>query len=283
VFAKNAAFLLVSILKIGLILLKASLLAFASVGVIEIGLGAVGLIIAYKIQGLHLSSWSVKYKRALGLLKDSWPLILSGIAIYIQAKVDQVMLGEMVGDAEVGQYSVAMRLIEVFGFVPMVLHNSIAPTITDAKLIGEQHYYNRLLNLYRIMFILFLITAVPIFFFSEKLVLFAFGNQYRKAGMLLKLFAVRLFFTNMGVAKNLFITNENLFRYAMITATIGSLVNLIFNYLFIPKYASVGAIWAMILSFAITIFFIDLFFPELRKNLKIMLEAIITPWKVRLA
>ncbi len=282
VFAKNAAFLLMASVKIVLILLKASLIAFAWVGFAEVVLSAIGLIIAYKTRGLYLTKWTANYDRSLGLLKDSWPLILSGIAIFVQAKIDQVMLGDMIGDSEVGQYSVAMRLIEAFGFIPIIIHNSIAPAITEAKLIGERFYYNRLLNLYRIMFILFLVTAIPIFAFSEQIVIFVFGIQYQKAGSLLSLFAIRLFFANFGIAKNLFITNENLFRYSMIMAVIGALVNLTLNYILIPKYASVGAIWAMIISFAVTVFFVDLFFSSLRKNLRIMVEAMLTPWKVRL-
>ncbi len=282
VLAKNTAFIVAVLVKIVLIVMKAPLIAFAAVGTAEIVMGAIGLVFIYKRQGFRLIRWTVGFDRSRGLLRDSWPLILSGIAIYVQAKIDQVMLGEMIGDSEVGQYSVAMRLIEAFGFIPVVIHNSIAPAVTEAKMIGEQLYYRRLLNLYRIMFILFLVTAIPIFAFSRQIVLFAFGVQYEQAGALLSLFAIRLFFANFGIAKNLFITNENLFRYSMITAVIGAVVNLALNYLLIPRYASVGAIWAMIISFAVTIYFIDLFFSHLRKNLKIMVQAILTPWSVRL-
>jgi O-antigen/teichoic acid export membrane protein len=282
VYARNASCIVVALIKVGLILSAAPLIAFAWAGLAEIILGAVGLVIAYKIRGFSLATWKASYQQVKGLLKDSWPLILSGIAIYVQARIDQVMLGDWIGNAEVGQYSVAMRLIEVFGFIPMVIHMSAGPVVTEAKVIGEEFYYNRLLNLYRIMFILFVVTALPIFAFSDKIIIFVFGSQYREAGVLLSLFAVRLFFTNMGIAKNLFITNENLFRYAMITAIIGSLFNLVLNYLLIPKYAAIGAIWAMIISFSVTIFFVDVFFTSLRKNLIIMIKAVLTPWKVRL-
>jgi O-antigen/teichoic acid export membrane protein len=282
IYARNAACLFVALIKVILILSAAPLVAFAWAALAEIILGAIGLIVVYRIRGFALASWKANYQRAKGLLKDSWPLILSGFAIYVQARIDQVMLGEMIGNAEVGQYSVAMRLIEVFGFIPMIISISIAPTITEAKLIGEQFFYNRLLNLYRIMFILFLLTSLPIFFFSEHLVVVVFGAAYKEAGVLLSLFAVRLFFTNFGVAKNLFITNENLFRYSMITAGVGAIVNLILNYLLIPIYASVGAIWAMIISFFITIFLLDIFFYRVRKNFIIMIEAVLTPWRVKL-
>jgi O-antigen/teichoic acid export membrane protein len=132
------------------------------------------------------------------------------------------------------------------------------------------------------MFLLFVVTAIPIFLFSKKVVVLVYGEEYHAAGLLLSLFAIRLFFANMGVAKSLFITNENLFRYSLLTAVTGSVINVVLNYILIPKYASVGAIWSMIASFFVTIFFIDLFYADVRKNLKVMVKGILTPWKFKL-
>ncbi|MEE9118610.1 MAG: flippase, partial [Calditrichia bacterium] len=274
------AFLLASIGKVGLILLHAPLIAFAWIGLAEVVIGAMGMVIVYHAKGHTLREWKGSLTRAKELLKDSWPLILSGLAIYIQARIDQVMLGQMIGLGEVGQYSVAMRLIEAFGFIPMIIYISAAPTITEAKIQGEAEYYERLLNLYRLMFLLFLIVAIPIFLFSKQIVVILFGEEYKTAGALLALFSIRLFFTNFGVAKSLFITNENLFKYSLITAVAGSLINVALNYILIPKYASIGAIWATIASFTVTIFFIDLFYYRVVDNLKIMLKAVITPWQI---
>lgn len=282
VYAKNAAFLAVSMVKVVLIKIDAPLIAFAWAGLTEVALGAFGLVIAYRLAGSHITAWCASVARAGRLLKDSWPLVFSGIAIYIQAKVDQVMLGNMVGNAEVGQYSAAMKLIELFAFVPMVIQSSVAPAVTQAKIAGEKQYYERLLNLYRLMCLLFIITSVPIFLFAERIVLIVYGAEYRAAGILLALFAVRLFFANIGLAKSLFITNENLFRYALLTAVVGSVANVTLNYILIPKYASIGAIWAMMISFFITTFFIDIFYVDVRKNLKVMVKGILTPWKLKL-
>ncbi len=279
VYAKNAAFLAVSIAKIVLICIGAPLIAFAWAGLVEVALGAVGLTIAYQLAGYQITAWRASVGCACRLLKDSWPLIFSGIAIFIQAKVDQVMLGDMVGNSEVGQYSAAMKLIEIVAFVPMIIQSSVAPTVTQAKIAGEEKYYERLLNVYRLMCIIFIFTALPIFLLAEQIVLIVYGVEYRSAGVLLSLFAIRLFFANIGLAKSLFITNENLFRYALLTAVIGSIVNLSLNYILIPKYAAVGAVWAMIISFFITTFFIDIFYIDVRKNLKTMVWGILTPWK----
>lgn len=280
VYAKNAAFLAVALAKVVLIFAKAPLIAFAWAGLAEIVLASAGMVVAYRAQGLLFSAWRATMARSRSLIRDSWPLIFAGIAIYIQARFDQVMLGEMVGDHELGQYSAAMKLIEVFGFIPMVIQNSVAPTIASAKLAGEDFYYNRLCNVYRLMFILFLLAAVPIFLFSTQIVVLLYGEQFRGAGVLLSLFAVRLFFANFGVAKSLFITNENLFRYSLLTAIAGAAVNIGLNFLLIPRYASVGAIWSMIVSFFVTTFLIDVCYADVRRNLRTMIKAILTPWKL---
>ncbi len=283
VYAKNVAFLLASSGKVVLILTGAHLMAFAGIILFEAVVGAVGLMAAYGIQGQFLSKWRISPKRGFELINDSWPLIFTGLAIYVQARIDQVMLGEIIGLDEVGQYSVAMNLIEVFGFIPMLIYISVAPAVTEAKLRGEKEFYERLLNIYRLMFILFILTAVPIFFFANQIVAGFFGVKYSPAGTLLGLFSIRLFFTNFGVAKSLFIANENLFRYSLVTAVVGTLVNVILNYVLIPKYASIGAIWATIASFTATIFVVDIFYPKMEKNLRTMLLAIATPWRLKIA
>ena len=41
-------------------------------------------------------------------MKESFPLIFSGFAILIYMKIDQIMLGQMVGNTAVGVYSAAV-------------------------------------------------------------------------------------------------------------------------------------------------------------------------------
>jgi O-antigen/teichoic acid export membrane protein len=106
-----------------------------------------------------------------------------------------------------------------------------------------------------------------------------FGEAFRPSGVLLSLFAIRLFFTNMGVGKSSFITNESLFKYSLLTGVVGAAVNIGMNYLLIPPFKSVGAIWATIGSFTISIFLMDLLFKNTRENLKWMCIGIISFWK----
>jgi O-antigen/teichoic acid export membrane protein len=279
VIATNSAFVLMTVIKIALLVKSAPLIFFACAGLCEIALGGLFLCVAYKLDHNEIRSWRYDSQIARALLKDSWPLVFSGFALMIQAKIDQVMLGNMISNEEVGQYSAAMRLIEVFGFVPMIIASTLAPYIARAKMNSETLYYKRLFEVYRLMFITFLLVAIPVFLFGDRIVTLLYGTDYKRAGVLLSLFAIRLFFANFGVGKSLFITNESLFRYALMTGIIGATVNIVGNYFLIPRYHSEGAIIATIISFSVNTFVIDIFYSATRVNLKLMIRAVFVPWK----
>jgi O-antigen/teichoic acid export membrane protein len=278
IYAKNIAFLSISVLRIILIQRHAPLIAFAWASLAEVLAGAIGLVYSYQLNHQQISQWRINFPYIKEVLSNSWAIMLSGTAVLIQARIDQVMLGEMIGDAMVGQYSAAMRLIEFFGFIPVIIQSSVAPAITRAKAESELIYHDKLLQIYRLMFILFILVSVPVALLASRIVVLLYGNDYQQAGILLSLFAIRLFFTNFSVARNLYITNENLFHYSLVTAILGSAINVGLNYLLIPHFAAIGSIWATIISFLFTTFILDYFFASTRKNLMLMLRAILTPW-----
>jgi O-antigen/teichoic acid export membrane protein len=269
-----------SLLKLLLVFFQAPLIWFAISIVVNSVLNSIGFIYTYAVRNGSPLAWIFRKELAFKLLSESWPLILYGVALHIQARIDQVMLGKMLNNYEVGQYSVALRFIEIFGFVPMALMNTFTPTVSRAKTVSEELYESRLLNLYRLMFVSFLIIAVPIYFFSEDLVMLLYGSDYQPAGYLLSLFALRIFFSHMGVGKSLFIVNESLFLYSLITVIMGAVTNITLNYFLIPILGPTGAIIASMLSFTVSIFLIDVLFEKPRRNQKLMIKGMTTFWKL---
>ena len=282
VYANMISLLLSTIIKVTLLLNEAPLVAFAWVVVFDSFVLAIGFLYFYLQNQLSLKLWKFEKKVAISLLKDSWPLILSGAVLMIQARIDQVMLKEMVGNVEVGYYSVAMRLIEAFAFVPMILKNSLLPSIVNARNHSIELYHDRLLNFYRLNFLLFLVTAIPIFLFSEQIVVILFGIEYQSAGILLALLSIRLFFANMGVARGVFILMENLMKFSLITMIVGTITNVVLNYIWIEQYGAKGAIVATIVSFIVTIFLIDILYNKTRQNILLIFKSMFSFYKINL-
>ena len=234
--------LLSAAMKMLLIWMGASLIWFAWIYVVEGVIVAIGYTWLLERDGISIRTWRVSRATMGYVLGQSWPMLVYGVALYIQAKIDQVMIGDLLARtdgqeaayAEVGQYSVALKMIEALGFLPVIVQKSLAPAVTRARAEDPALYADRMLNLYRLMFLLFLITSVPLFFVAEPMIVWMYGEEFRPAGFLLSLFAIRLFFTNMGVAKASFITNESLFRYSLLTAIIEAGLNIAINNLLIP-------------------------------------------------
>ena len=282
-YANFISLFISTIVKIALILSHASLLAFAWVVLFDSFVLACGFIYFF----LKHSTFRIKYlifhkSTAIDLLKDSWPLIFSGGVLMIQARIDQVMIKEMLGSLEVGYYSVAMRLIEAVAFIPMLLKSSLYPSIQSAKIQSKALYQDRLLNFYRLNFLLFLVLAIPIFIFAEPIIVLLFGIEYQPAGVLLALLSIRLFFANMGVARGTYIVTENLMKFSMFTMILGTIVNIYLNYVLIPNYGARGAIVATIVSFFTTIYLVDIFYSKTRHNVILQVKSIITFYKLNI-
>ncbi len=278
-WVRMAACVVANLLKVALILAEAPLAAFAAAGVVELAVAAAGWGWTARRAGCSLSLRRAERGRIGALLRESWPLTVSGFAISTQAYADQLVLGLMLGGDELGQYAAALRIVSVFAFVPMVVQTVAAPEITRAKRDDETLYQRRLHSLYRLMLGIFAITAVLLILLGPWATRLLYGASYAGAAALIPWLAFRLFFTNYGVARSIFLTNEGLFRFALITSVAGAVLNLVLNVVLVPQWGARGAIAASLASFALTIFGLEFFEARARKNLRLMLRAIALPWR----
>lgn len=249
VIAKSSAFLLISVVKVALILTKAPLIAFAGAGFAEIVIGSLGMVMTYRVSGRHILCWRSNFPIAKRLLKDSWPLILSSVAIMIYMRIDQVMIGEMVGSKEVGIYSVAVQLVEAWYFIPGVIVSSVFPSIVEAKEMGESVFYERLQQLYNLMAFMAYIIAVPVTFIAGWVINTLYGSAYGKAGPMLAVLIWSILFTNLGMARSTFLTTMNWTKVHFLTVGSGCVINIILNYLLIPLYGGLGAVIASCVAY----------------------------------
>ncbi|ABA20668.1 Polysaccharide biosynthesis protein [Trichormus variabilis ATCC 29413] len=275
VVAKNTAFIIIVLLKVTLIKMQAPLLAFAWAGLAEIGLGAAGLILVYKAKGYSLWLWRWNLPLAKTFLKESWPLMLSGLSIMIYMKIDQIMLGEMVDASAVGLYSAATRISEVWYFIPMAIASSVTPSIFAAKEVSEELYYQRIKKLLRGLVLISIVIALPISFMSETIVTLLFGNGYTAAGAVLAIHVWASLFVFMGVATSSWFVAEGLTHLSLRRTLIGAITNILLNLLLIPHYAGVGAAIATVISYVIAAFLANLFHSKSHKIFWLQFQSIL--------
>lgn len=248
VYARSTAFVLVSALKVALILMQAPLIAFCWAGLAEVALGACGLAIAYRATGLRLGAWRLSFRRAGQLLKLSWPLALSGMVIMIYMRIDQIMLGNMLGSKEVGLYSAALRFSEVWYFIPAAIAASTMPAIVAAKNDDPERYRQRLQTVFDLMAGIAYALAIPLSLGSGLIISVLYQDQYAGAAPVLAAHVWAGLFVFLGVATNSYIVSEGLMRFSFITTAMGAVCNVVFNLILIPRHGAFGAAVATVCS-----------------------------------
>ena len=274
VYANVISLLLSSIVKVILILNHASLIAFAWTIVFDNVILALGFIyyyikISYNEEKQHfLRNLTFSKVTARKLLKDSWPLILSGMVIAIYMRIDQVMIKEMMNSEAVGQYAAAVRISELWYFIPMVIASSLFPAIINAKKVSEELYYARLQKLYDLMVWMAIAIALPMTFLSDWVVNLLYGAQYNQAGSVLMIHIWAGVFVFLGVAFSGYLTAENLTKKSFYRTFFGAVLNIGLNIILIPKYGISGAAIATLISQFTANYLYDVFDRDLHHQLK---------------
>ncbi|HMB95214.1 MAG TPA: flippase, partial [Tepidisphaeraceae bacterium] len=277
VIGRNIALLLMALARIGLILMRAPLIAFAWVLFGEYLLGTITAIIVYHFDKQHIRRWRLNIPLAVNLLKQGWPLMFASVAVYVYMRIDQIMLKNMAGDYQAGIYAAATRVSEAWYFIPTAIAASVNPTLFRSREIGESIYYGRFQQLFAIMSGISISIAVLTMFGGSFVVHLLFGPQYYAAAPVLVVHIWAAVFVFWGVAQDPWFINEGLMKAMLLRTAVGALVNIAINIVFIPRYGAMGAAIATVIAYAIPGCLWNFFDYRTRRIFYLQLKSILFP------
>lgn len=249
VYANVFSLLLSSLVKIALILYDAPLIAFAWTIVFDSFVLALGYVFFF-LDSSDFIFKNLQFKRemAIALLKDGLFYMFTAIVISLYMKIDQVMIKEMMGNEHVGYYSVAVRLSELWYFLPIVISQSLYPAIENAKKISNELYYARLERLFIICNLIAFGIIIPTLFMSHFIVNTLYGVAYSQAGTVLMIHITSLIFAFQRVPSEYWVLSENLKYFEIYKTLAGLVVNVVLNIFLIKWYGINGAAIATVIS-----------------------------------
>jgi PST family polysaccharide transporter len=273
VIAKNVAYVIVSALKIVALLMGLPIVVFAILATAEILIAGICLLIAYRTSGERVRSWRFDKRLSFRMLRDGWPLTISGLVVVIYMKIDQVLLGNMMDAASVGVYAAAVRLVEMWYFVPGALVVSVLPSIVRARQENPLLYQRRLQQLYDLMAVLSICIAIVVTIGSRQIIGILYGGEYGAAAAVVTIYIWSGVPTFLGVASSQYLLSENLTRISLYRTSIGMVLNILLNLLLIPKYGISGSAVATLISYSAATFSVVLF-KQSRNQATMMLKSL---------
>lgn len=275
VMARSSAYMITNIARISLILGKAKVLSFGLLPFLEIVLRCVNLTVIYRRLGCSLNQWKFSFDRARVLSKASWPLVLSGIAVTIYMRIDQVMIGQMLSDDAVGIYSAAVKLSEAWYFMPMAIASSSFPMLLRSKEYDSERYKKQLHDLFRITLRLTYFIVIPTSLLANPIMTLLLGQGYSLAGSVLSIHIWSGLFVSLGAIRELWMAAEGLTQFSFLTTTSGAIINILINYFLIPISGINGAAIATLISYGFAIFLACFIHPKTRYIAKVMASSLI--------
>ena len=268
--------------KIIFIALKSPLIYFVWLLVFESIFRALGFFCLYSKLNLYIfSQWKFNGKVAVRLLIDSFPLIFSNFMIVLYVKIDQVMLGNMSTNSEVGFYAAAVKFSEMWYLIPTIIIPSLVPAIIKSKEKGKEFYRARLQELYDFICWLSWIILILMTFLSKFLILHFLGNEFINSIPILSLHVWATPFVFLGCAQSQWLITENLTRLNFLTTLLGAISNIILNLFLIPRYGGMGAALATVISYSLSSYFSCFIFSEMRSTGLMLTKALFIPLRIR--
>lgn len=276
--ATLAAYVVSSIYKVYLLITNKGVVYFACASSME-----------YVCFGIQMYRQYRKYKGsplrfsrlyASELLQRSSHFILPGLMVAIYGQTDKLMLKQMIGRSEVGVYTTAVTLCNMWCFILSAIIESVYPSIIEAaKLPNETLFRKRNIQLYTIVFYLSVTVSVVFTLFADKIVSILYGTNYSAAAAPLRIITWYTAFSYLGVARNAWVVAQNKQKHLLKIYSTAAISNIVLNWLLIPSYGAVGAASASLVAQIVTIMIAPFFVRELRPNAFMMVEAVLYPFK----
>jgi O-antigen/teichoic acid export membrane protein len=184
------------------------------------------------------------------ILTRSWPLALTSLFVGIYHRFDQVLLHALSTNREVGNYTAAVNLTEIFGVLPVALMSSAFPIL--CRVSHHPDDFSRYLGFcYRSLISVVFAVCLAVSFVAVPIVQLFFGRDFAGSARILAVLIWSEVFVFFGVIISNALIAAGLEKYSMATTAGGALLNVGLNFLLIPRLGALGAAWATNLSYAV--------------------------------
>ena len=267
------------LIKIGLVLLHLPLFWFICSLLFDSLLLATGYIISYIKKIDTIKKWSFDKSLAIYMIKQALPLIISGAAIIVYNRIDQMMIGDMIDKSHLGVYSVAVRFTELLIFVPTIIAQTISPMLVEKRKEDLNRYEECSRIFVNVTVSLCILLAVATSLLSYPIVYITFGQAYIGAASVLSILAFKVVGDALSQTSGQLMIVEGIQKYVPIRNIIGCATCIILNLILIKHYGIHGAAYTALITIFVSGTFSNFLIPAYNRIFYKQLKAIFVGWK----
>lgn len=261
-------------IKIYLLVYNYSLAWFIIANTFDFFLIAGGYLYSYRKKIGQVLQWSYSKTTSILLLKEAFPLLLSGTAIIIYQRIDQIIIRNLLDNAALGQFSVAVRITNLVVFVPMVIATTVTPILVQSRKENIKQYVAKRRQFFDVVIWASFGMALLVSLTAGFAISFLFGEKYNDAIPVLQIMAWKAVFVGLFASSGQIIIIEGVHKWAVIRNLIGMAVSIGLNFLLIPYFGIIGSAIASVVTMFFTGFMAHLFIKPYQFIFKLQINSL---------
>lgn len=257
------------------VLLDAPLVFFPIAYVVECWIGAFFQIGLFHGLGGHITEWRWTGRRALELLRESWPEMASQLVLVLLYRIDTIMVKAMQGDAAAGVYGAAVRVSEVLYFLPIALSGVALPQLIELQKRNRALYEKRFADYFAVSILMAFAGAGLLWLAAEPVIHALWKGRFSGSAAILAIHAWAFIPYCLGVARTQYLTAESKLWANLPSVLLALIINVVLNWLWIPKWSGEGAAWATLVSYTVAWVFTSFLLPGVRPVAVLKLRSLV--------
>ncbi len=207
------------------------------------------LILFYYYNKLENNNKIFKEETFKSVINYTYPIAISTILLYMLNFIDITLIKYFLGDNHVAYFSLAIKIVSIFSVLINAISLSIASSIAENYTLGSTSEIQRIINkTSKLIFIVTMSLSIILYVVHEPF-LSIFGEEYLISANSFKILLVGNVVFSLSGLSTIYMLMTNKGRILSLFLFLAVLINLVLNYLFIPKYGIEAAAIASIISF----------------------------------
>lgn len=208
------------------------------------------------------------------LIRLCLPLLLGGLSVTIYMKVDQVMIKSMLGEEQLGIYSVGIKLVDAFFFIPPAVTAGLLPYFTKQYIDEQSLFWTRYerfastLNATAYMYVIVLAVS------GKWIIHFLYGEEYAEAYRILMVTIWAVVPVCMGCVRGIYLSIMEYSCLSFFFSIAAAVMNMAMNYLMIPVFGALGAAIASVISYWVQGVILTFLSPKLRQMARVQWKSL---------
>lgn len=243
-------------------------LDYGLVGVASLYLfsSAIFLILSYYLLFIKYKVRLVKtrFVDSIDIIKVAFPFFLSTAITMIATQLDVVMIGNIGGNVQTAYYTTAKKIIDIVLMAPSIIAMALLPKISNQEITKKNS--NKIV---KYIFGIGVVVSIGVFLFSKFVIILAFGKEYEISYHIIRVFCVGFPFIFVNSFLSTFLNGNGKQKKVLWVNVVGTVGNVVLNFILIPKYLSVGAAIATISTIFINYIQFTIYYKREEFNLKV--------------